>query len=128
MRLVEEVVDVVPGKTARGRRVAREEDWYFKGHFPGQPVIPAVILIELLAQTGGLAIGADATAPLNLRIAAVGQFKFPASAGVGARLEARASVVHRMGALIRIEGTVTADDVVVARGDLTLADVSLTAE
>src|SRR5712691_8240415 len=55
MRLVEEIADLVAGDSARGLRVARPEDWYFQGHFPDDPVVPAIILIELLAQTGGLA-------------------------------------------------------------------------
>jgi 3-hydroxyacyl-[acyl-carrier-protein] dehydratase len=125
MRLVEEVVDIQYGHRAVGRRVARPGDFYFQGHFPGQPVVPAVILIELLAQTGGLAAAApppDSPAPtLQLRVAAVGPFKFPAAAGAGATLEAVATVAGRLGNLIKIEGTVTADRVVVAAGSLTLA-------
>src|ERR1700687_4453850 len=56
MRLVEEIADLVAGRSARGLRVARPEDWYFQGHFPDDPVVPAIVLIELLAQTGGLAV------------------------------------------------------------------------
>ena len=58
MRLVEEIVHLTRGETATARRVAKPEDFYFQGHFPGQPVVPAIILIELLAQTGGLAVAA----------------------------------------------------------------------
>ena len=123
MRLVEEVLTIVPGHTARCRRITRPDDWFFDGHFPGQPVVPAVVLVEFLAQTGGLAVGAGSSGPLGLRVAALGRFKFPASAGAGARLDATATVAGRVGSLIRIEGVVTADDVVVARGDITLADV-----
>ncbi len=57
MRLVERVLDVTPGVSARCTRVTRPDDWFFQGHFPGQPVVPAIVLVELLAQTGGLAIG-----------------------------------------------------------------------
>jgi 3-hydroxyacyl-[acyl-carrier-protein] dehydratase len=127
MRLLEELVEIQHGQSATARRIAKPDDFYFQGHFPGQPVVPAVILIELLAQTGGLAAGApapgssgSAAAPLQLRVAAVGPFKFPAAAGAGATLEARARVVGRIGGLIKIEGTVTADGVLVATGSLTL--------
>lgn len=122
MRLVDEVVAVDPGASARTRRTAHADDWYFAGHFPGQPVVPAIALVELLAQTGGLAVGGDG--PLELRVAAFGGFKFPAAAGPGAVLEASARLAGRMGGLYKIEGEVTADGVVVAVGSLTLADTS----
>ena len=125
MRLVEHIVELVPGRRARTTRVAHADDWYFDGHFPNDPVVPAIALVELLAQTGGLAVAREANQqPKSLRLAALTDFKFPASAGPGARLDATADVVGRMGSLIKISGTVTADGRLVASGSLTLADVS----
>jgi 3-hydroxyacyl-[acyl-carrier-protein] dehydratase len=125
MRLLEEVLDVKHGDSATGRRVTRPDDFFFQGHFPGRPVVPAIILVELLAQTGGIAAAASASSSppsnLQLRVAAIGAFKFPAPAGSGMTLEARARVAGRFGGLFKIEGTVTADGVLVATGSLTLA-------
>jgi len=127
MRLVEEVVSVEPGQQAVCRRLTRPADFYFQGHFPGEPVVPAVVLIELLAQAGGLAAGAprpgEDSRPRALRVAAVDGFRFPTGCGAGVTLEATARVVGRLGGLFKVEGTVTADGVLVARGSLTLADV-----
>jgi 3-hydroxyacyl-[acyl-carrier-protein] dehydratase len=127
MRLLQDVADVTPGVEAVGIRLTDPADFYFQGHFPGAPVVPAVILIEMLAQTGGIAAAAPAPGaagpPLQLRLAAVGPFKFPAAAGAGAVLHARARVAGRLGGMIKIEGDVTADGRVVAAGSLTLASV-----
>jgi 3-hydroxyacyl-[acyl-carrier-protein] dehydratase len=126
MRLVEEVADLVAGESARGLRVARPEDWYFQGHFPDDPIVPAIVLIELLAQTGGLAAASSEERPGSaamLRVAAIGPFKFPGGARPRQLLDARARVVGRIGGLIKIEGEVLADGVRVAVGSVTLADV-----
>jgi 3-hydroxyacyl-[acyl-carrier-protein] dehydratase len=126
MRLVDELLDIDPGVSATTARTTRPTDFFFQGHFPGRPIVPAMMLVEMIAQTGGIAAASassdDArTSPGTL--AALGGFKFPSAAGPDARLTIHARVVGRIGRLVKIEGEVRADGVVVAAGTLTLADV-----
>ena len=124
MRLIETVSELRAGERASGGRRALPTDFYFDGHFPGEPIVPAIILVEMIAQVGGLAaagVEADSPEPLRLRVAGIGPFKFPAAAKPGVWLEASARVAGRLGGMYRIEGSVAADGELVAAGTITLA-------
>jgi 3-hydroxyacyl-[acyl-carrier-protein] dehydratase len=52
--LVDRVLDVVPGKSIVAVKNVSFNEAYFQGHFPGHPVVPGVLIIEALAQAGGI--------------------------------------------------------------------------
>jgi len=57
--LVDEVIEIEPGESATGVKHLKEGDSYFEGHFPGQPVMPGVLIIEALAQTCAIVVAAS---------------------------------------------------------------------
>ena len=54
--LIDEVVEMEPGKKIVAIKNVSEEEYYFKGHFPQEKVMPGVLIIESLAQAGAVAV------------------------------------------------------------------------
>ena len=56
MLLIDKLIDIVPLKSATAIVNVRKNSFYVQGHFPNQPIVPGVILIEALAQTAGIVV------------------------------------------------------------------------
>jgi len=115
--LVDAVTELVPGEKADGVKTFPASDPVFRGHFPGDPVVPGVLLTEALAQLAGLAAG-----QAGLRLAAIKSMKFPTAARPEEVIVLRAVKAGAVGGLwqfgveARVAERVVAEGVVVLGG------------
>ena len=107
-RFVDALTSLDPGHEGTAAYRIRGDEDFLTGHFPGNPMMPGVILIEAIAQLGGVVAQTDPeTGPLvDLRLTAVRAAKILGAAAPGEILEIHAKVEGRMGGLIQIDGSV----------------------
>lgn len=123
-RFIDEVIAMEPGVTATARWTLKGDEAFLAGHFPGQPLLPGVIMIESLAQLGGILAQSDrAENPLkNGRLTAVRQFKILGSIPPGETLTIVARRDAVMPGLVQISGEITtADGTKLATGSVILS-------
>jgi 3-hydroxyacyl-[acyl-carrier-protein] dehydratase len=112
-----------PGKSARAvKALSLAEDVYAE-HFPGHPVMPATLMLEGLAQTGGILVGEARGFKENVVLAKIARTKFQREALAGEVLTYAVEVesLRDEGAVVR--GTVRAGDELVGEAEITFAHV-----
>jgi 3-hydroxyacyl-[acyl-carrier-protein] dehydratase len=111
-RFVDALDSLDPGKSAVARYQVRGDEAFLAGHFPGDPLVPGVILIEAIAQLGGVVAQSDPVVlPLeNLLLTGVRAAKILGAARPGETLILRAEVEGRLGGMIQVSGEVSVGD------------------
>ena len=117
---VDEVTELQPGESAVGRKVFAAEEPFFRGHFPGDPLVPGVILTEALAQLAGIAAG---QAERSFRLTAIKAMKFLAAVRPNEVVTLRARKLGAVGGLWQFEVRATVGAVTVAEGAVVLSEV-----
>lgn len=121
---IDEVTELQPGERAIATKRFAPEDPMFRGHFPGEPIVPGVILTEALAQLSGIVAG---QAGRPLRLASIKSMKFPAAAFPAELIVLHSKLSGAVGGLIQCAVDARVDDRLVADGVIILAEPPPTA-
>lgn len=122
-RFVDRLLELEPGKRGVGEYRVRGDEAFLQGHFPGQPIMPGVILVEAVAQLAGVVAQCDpAVPPLpGLKLTAIRAAKILGTAAPGETLTLRAEITGRMGKLVQARGTAETGGRVLLRMEVVLA-------
>jgi len=118
---IDRIVLLEPGARCVAAKYVDPLEPCFTGHFPGDPILPGVFLVEAAAQTAGVMLAVGAPGPGGQkRLGGISQFKFfkPVRPGVTFEVDARA-LVERDGVAL-VSASVTVDGEVVASGQVTV--------
>jgi 3-hydroxyacyl-[acyl-carrier-protein] dehydratase len=113
----------VPGREGRGRKWLDPKLAFFADHFPGQPLMPGVLLIECAAQAAGALWGSSLADESRTRfsLAQVVQFKFQHPVRPGETVETHVVLDKVFGHLAHFDVTLRIGDTEVARGRVILS-------
>ena len=120
---VREIVDCEPGQSVDARTSFDPNDPMFAGHFPGNPIVPGVILTEALAQAAGIAAASgypENAQPLFL-LSAIRTMKFLQAVRPGERIDLRAEKIAATDVLLQFKVTARVEAATVAEGQLILS-------
>ena len=122
--MIDEVEDFIPGESATAYKYVNEEEYYFKGHFPDNPIMPGVLIVESLAQTGAVAIlSMEENKGKNALFGGIGKLRFKKQVVPGDTLKLEVKIIKRKGPIGIGEAIATVDGKVAVKGELTFAIV-----
>ncbi|MBN2353012.1 MAG: 3-hydroxyacyl-ACP dehydratase FabZ [Spirochaetales bacterium] len=135
--LLDSAFNIIPGKSGNGVKHYTLNEWFFQGHFPGEPIVPGVLIVESLAQLTAVVYlaaalescgGANGTAAdLSSLAGRVGYLvkvnvKFISPMKPGNTLEMAVSVVRKMGNLSLVNVKASAGRATVVTGELSVSE------
>ena len=120
--LIDEVLELEPGERVVARKRVAGDEWYLRGHFPGRPVMPGVLIVEAMAQTGAVAVLAQEENRGRIALfAGIDDVRFKRIVEPGDELELECSLEQVRGPVGKGKATARVDGELAARGTLTFA-------
>lgn len=122
--LVDKVIDLEPGKRGRGIKNITINEEFFSGHFPGEPIMPGVLIIEAMAQMAAIVVGSEAMGKEVKSeermgyLAGIKEIKFKRPVRPGDRLEISVEIVQKLANLFKVTGEAKVDKEICVQGEL----------
>jgi 3-hydroxyacyl-[acyl-carrier-protein] dehydratase len=120
--LLDEVVVLEPGSRVVARKRVSDDEWYLAGHFPGNPIMPGVLMVEALAQTGAVAVLSEpANSGKLVLFAGIDDVRFKRIVRPGDVLELECVLERMRGPVGKGTAKATVEGELAVRGKLTFA-------
>ncbi len=112
MVLIDRIIEIEHGKTLTAIKNVTINEPFFAGHFPSQPIMPAVLILESMAQAGAFLVLNNVPEPLkkNMFISGVDKVRFRQLITPGDQLHINIRLKSKKLTLYKFEGTIKIDD------------------
>lgn len=123
--MLDQVLEREPDKRIVAVKNVTINEEYFKGHFPGHPVMPGVLILEAIAQAGGLLVMPEdgSAAGKNFYLVSIDHAKFRRQVVPGDRLEIHVTLNQSRRNFRKLSGRAEVDGQIAAEAELTLTGV-----
>lgn len=122
--MIDRVEELKPGESCVAYKNVCINEPYFQGHFPGNPIMPGVLIVEALAQTGAMAIlSLEENKGKNALFGGIDKLRFKKQVAPGDALKLEVKIIRQKGPIGVGEAIATVDGKVAAKGELTFAIV-----
>jgi 3-hydroxyacyl-[acyl-carrier-protein] dehydratase len=117
--LVDRIIDIQPGKGITGLKNVTFNEPFFQGHFPGQPIMPGVLIIEAMAQVAGIAAFSSGMEGKAVYFMSIEKAKFRRPVVPGDQLRLEIKVLQHRGNVWKFSGAATVDGKLASEADFT---------
>jgi 3-hydroxyacyl-[acyl-carrier-protein] dehydratase len=124
-RFIDRLTKLNPGQGGEGEYTVRGDEPFLRGHFPGEPIFPGVLLVEAVAQLAGVVAQSDPKIPplKNLKLTALRNVKILGTAKPGENISLEAKITGRLDNLIQAQTTAKILGEIILNAELSLSGI-----